>query len=203
MAEYAFQNLSRKGKIDLDKKLSPQDSRDWFRDQALRVKGMSVPKFQADTTPFQNIENLSINSIGRMYCFVYDPKNKDDPKKLPYYDTFPLIFPVDFQKDGFLGINLHYLSPFLRAKLMDSLYTTLNNTKYNKTTKLQISYQILKGAAQMNYFKPCLKKYLADHVRSPFMYITPNQWDYTLMLPLERFQRRSKEFVWMESMLSV
>jgi hypothetical protein len=203
MAEYAFQNLSRKGKIDLDKKLTPQDSRDWFRDQALRVKGMSVPKFQADTTPFQNIENLSINSIGRMYCFVYDPKNKDDPKKLPYYDTFPLIFPIDFQKDGFLGINLHYLSPFLRAKLMDALYTTLNNTKYNKTTKLQISYQILKGAAQMSYFKPCLKKYLADHVRSPFMYITPNQWDYTLMLPLERFKRRSKEFVWMESMLSV
>jgi hypothetical protein len=55
--------------------------------------------------------------------------------------------------DGFLGINLHYISPLLRAKLMDALYSTINNKNYNDTTSLQISYDILKSAAQFRLFK--------------------------------------------------
>lgn len=198
--KFGFQKVAAKGKLDGTEKLSAQDSRQWFRDQALNVRKMSVAKFQSETTPFQNIENLSTESIGKMYTFVYDPKWKE---KLPYYDTFPLIFPIEYKNDRMLGLNLHYLSPYLRARLMDALYSTLNNEKYNKTTKLQINYQILKGAAQFKYFKPCLKCYLFDHVRSPFMYIGPNQWDYVMMLPLQRFQKASAERVWSESMSNV
>jgi hypothetical protein len=139
-----------------------------------------------------------------MYFFNYDPKYKDI---LPYYDTFPLVFPIEIpypgSEPGFLGINLHYLSPFLRAKLMDALYQTLNNKKYDKTTKLQIDYQILKGAGQFKYFKPCVKHYLFSHVRSPFQYIPPNNWDYVMILPMARFQKASQERVWMESILKV
>jgi hypothetical protein len=178
----------------------PKTAREWFRNAALNVKSMSVPQFQANATPFQNIEKLSINSIGKMYCFSYDPKWKDI---LPYYDVFPLIFPIEFQKDRMLGINLHYLSPFLRAKLMDALYQTINNDKMNSSTKLTINYQILKSASQFKYFKPCLHMYLFSHVRSPFMYIAPPAWDYTLMLPLARFKKKSAEFVYMQSMLGL
>ncbi len=32
--------------------------------------------------------------IGRLYMFLYDPKGK---KELPYYDRFPLVFPVDLE----------------------------------------------------------------------------------------------------------
>ena len=43
---------------------------------------------------------------GRLNMFFYDPKFK---KTLPYYDTFPLVLPLEPYSDGFLGINLHYL----------------------------------------------------------------------------------------------
>jgi hypothetical protein len=73
----------------------------------------------------ENIVNtIDEKSIGKMYTFFYDPKHKET---LPYYDLFPLIFVVGPAAGGFLGINLHYLPPVLRAKLMDSLYQILNN----------------------------------------------------------------------------
>jgi hypothetical protein len=62
-----------------------------------------------------------------MYCFFYEAKNKDDPDVLPYWDRFPLIFPIDIKGDRLLSMNLHYLPPFHRAKLMDALYTTSNS----------------------------------------------------------------------------
>ena len=194
--QYKFQELAQRGNISGN--VDTKGAREWFRDQAFSVKKMSVPDFQKNTTPFQNIENLSENSIGKMYCFTYDPKWKAE---LPYYDVFPLIFPFSFQNDRMLGINMHYLPPGFRAKLMDALYQTLNNNKYDKTTKLKINYGILKSAAQFKYFKPCIHCYLFDHVKSPFMYIQPNMWDYTLMLPSARFKKKSADYVWLQSML--
>jgi len=196
--KYNFQKM--KEGLPFDQRDQAQQSREWFRNTALNIKSMSQPAFQRDATPFQNIENLSINSIGKMYCFTYDPKWKE---KLPYYDVFPLIFPIDFKSDRMLGLNMHYLPPGLRARLMDALYTTSTNDKLNKTTKLQINYEILKSASQFKYFKPCVHSYLFDHVRSPFMYIQPVAWDYTLFLPLARFKKKSQEQVWLESQLKV
>lgn len=145
----------------------------------------------------ENVVNtIDEKSIGKMYTFFYDPKHKET---LPYYDLFPLIFVVGPAAGGFMGINLHYLPPVLRAKLMDSLYQILNNNKYNDTTKLKISYQVLSSASRFRYFKPCLKHYLSDHVQSNFLNIEPKNWDAALMLPTEKFRKASAEKVWRES----
>ena len=202
---YKFETLAKKGKLEgINLNKDAKDARDWFRNQALNLKYANPKQFQKNATAFQNMENLSPNSVGKMYFFCYDPKLK---ATLPYYDVFPLVYPLAVpypgKESGFLGINLHYLSPFLRAKLMDALYQTLNNTKYNNTTKLIIDYQILNGAAQYKYFKPCVKHYLFSHVRSPFQYVPPETWDYVSLLPMARFQKKSQEFVWMASMLKV
>ena len=52
--------------------------------------------------------------FGRLNMFFYDPKFK---KTLPYYDTFPLVLPLENYPDGFLGINFHYLPMNLRLQL--------------------------------------------------------------------------------------
>ena len=131
-----------------------------------------------------------------MYGFAYDPKWK---KELPYYDQFPLIFPVEFHADGFTAINFHYLPHILRARLMDALYTTVNNKVYDATTKVRISYDILKGVSKFRLFKPTLKKYLRNHIRSNFFQIASNEWDIALFLPTENFKKASKDQVWADS----
>ena len=52
---------------------------------------------------------------GVMNLFGYDPKHKD---KLPYYDTFPLILPLEPAKGGFMGLNFHYLPPLARVAFL-------------------------------------------------------------------------------------
>ena len=80
--------------------------------------------------------------FGRMNMFFYDPKHK---KKLPYYDTFPLVIPIERYNDGFLGINFHYLPIPLRINLLDRLVDFSNNTKFDESTVLNVDYSKLKN----------------------------------------------------------
>lgn len=170
----------------------------WYREQALAATNASGSRIKESVNSSQTLNRINDNHIGKMYFFMYDPKHK---ATLPYYDTFPLIFPIELYKDGFLGINLHYLPPMARARLMDALYETVNNKRYDATTKLKINYQILKGASQYSAFKPCIKRYLFSFMRSNFIRINPEVWDYALQLPVANFQKQSQETVWLESML--
>jgi hypothetical protein len=192
---YIFQKLAEKGRAEgIDDDIRQRDTRTWFREAASQVKSVNKKYMMNDKD--NTIDQITANDIGRMTMFFYDPKHK---KTLPYYDTFPLIFPISFNPTGFHGINLHYLAPVLRAKLMNAIYKTVNNKKYDETTKLNISYSILKSASKYKYFEPCIKQYLRDHVQSKFLNIPPRMWDAALMLPTARFQKASKETVWKKS----
>ena len=88
---------------------------DWFRSIVNRTRAA----FSGETP--EKILNRQGDDearalIGKMYFFSYNPKWKD---KLPWYDTFPLVFPIERYPVGFLGLNFHYLAPKDRAILMD------------------------------------------------------------------------------------
>jgi len=193
---YIFRDIAKKVSANITLK-DKEEAREWFRKEAENVTKVDPRKMIKSGGSFENMNSLSANSIGKMYMFFYDAKWKD---KLPYWDKFPLIFPIEFYKDSMLGINLHYLPPVIRAQLMNALYETVNNERMNKTTKLKISYQILKNSSKFKLFKPCVKKYLFTHVKSSFQYVKPEYWDAALLLPSERFQKKSKEKVWQDSM---
>lgn len=167
-------------------------ARKWFREKARGLGRVS----ESDILRHDTERLRSQVAIGSMYFFVYDAKHK---ATLPYYDKFPLIFPVDRVKGGFYGCNLHYLQPRLRAKLMDSLYEITNNQRYNETTKLQLSYGVLKDAEKFSLFKPTFKRYLTSQMRSRFVKVNPSEWDIALWLHTEQFVGASKSKVWSDS----
>ena len=171
-----------------------KSAREWYRNQAKGVKSSAVETEKM-------VREMRSNAVGRitlgeMYMFRYDPKHKDT---LPYYDTFPLIFPINRAKGGFLGINLHHLPPVLRAKLMDALYATATNKKYDETTRLKISYDILNSATKYKEFKPCVKHYLNSQVKSRFLKVESSEWDIALFLPTARFEGASKQKIYADS----
>lgn len=167
-------------------------AREWFRDKAQSLGKVSESSILRDST--ERLKNKT--SIGRMVFFMYDAKHKDT---LPYYDKFPLIFPVDRVQGGFTGINFHYLPLPLRAQLMDTLYDITNNDRYDETTKMKMSYGVLKGATKFKLFKPTFKRYLSSQVRSRFVQIEPAEWDIALFLQSEQFIGASKTKVWADS----
>lgn len=134
--------------------------------------------------------------LGRMYMFLYDPKYKD---QLPFYDRFPLVFPFRRVSGGFYGLNLHYLAPRYRAILMDQLYNLLNNTKFDETTRLRFTYDLLNSSSKYRWFKPCVKHYLNEHMMSTLIYIEPTEWNLALFVPSEQFRGTNKRNAWQDS----
>ena len=130
---------------------------------------------------------------GRLNMFFYDPKFK---KTLPYYDTFPLVLPIEEYKNGFLGINLHYLSMPMRIRLLDRLMDYSNNDKFDKTTELRTNYSNLK---KVDLIKPCLKRYLASNVKTNFRKVEADEFIVATLLPVQRFKKATASQVYSDS----
>ena len=159
----------------LDKTTGPK-SYDWYRKQ---VRSMTTPgarslinKGKATLRPKYGIMNL----------FGYDPKHKE---KLPYYDTFPLIFPLEPAKGGFIGLNFHYLPPLARVRFLRSLANTTTDKKFDKKTRYRINWR------NNEFMRKTAKHYLFNQVRTSFLNITAEEMAIAIFLPVARFKKGS------------
>ena len=162
-------------------------STDWFRD---KIKEFGQPGAldlirdgKQKRTPF----------FGRLNMFFYDPKLKT---KLPYYDTFPLVLPLERYPDGFLGINFHYLPINLRIRLLDRMVDFSNNTEFDESTTLDVDYTGVKG---IRLVKPTLKRYLSGRVKTNFRRIDADEFTVATLLPVQRFSKASADTVYSDS----
>jgi len=125
--------------------------------------------------------------------FVYDPKYK---KTLPYYDTFPLVLPLESYSDGFLGLNFHYLPIPLRVRLLDKLNSIPEGNEYSSADKLRVSYARASGIPMA---KAVVKRYLYGHLKSQIRVVTPDEWVIAVLLPVQRFKKASTSKVYNET----
>lgn len=182
---------AKANKIDLRK---GRQSMKWLATQSKKLKITSQEFiYSQDTNRYRNKTQIG---IGYMYAFSYDPKWK---AKLPYYDRFPVIFIFNIDKSHFMGLNMHYLQPVLRARLLQELYSVERNGKTTAKRKLQLSWEIIKGFSQFPLAKPCVKKYLYNHVRSKLIQIPYQEWPIVAFLPIADFAKKSQTEVWKDS----
>ena len=131
-------------------------------------------------------------SLGRLNMFFYDPKGK---KTLPYYDTFPLVLPLEPIKGGFMGMNFHYLPYLLRFRLLERMQK-FSTGGFAKNTRIDANYDGVKNIAMV---KPTLKKYLYSHVRSQFLRIDFDEAALAVYLPVQQFKKAGVSRVWADS----
>ena len=167
-----------------------KESMRWFRTRVSQIKGVNRNQLMKDA------RNRKRFIYGDMYMYMYDPKHK---QTLPYYDRFPLTIPIEPAKGGFLGLNLHYLPHTLRAQFLDQLYDRTNNTKYDESTRFNVTYKLLKGISGKPYFKACVKHYLTSQIRSSVAIVDSADWEIAIFLPTESFKKSSMDNVWKES----
>ncbi len=91
----------------------------------------------------------------------------------------------------------------MRATLMDALYGLVTNEKYDQSTKLKLSYNILNSASKFSFMKPCIKKYLKSHVKSRFVEIASSEWDIALFLPIASWRKANPQKVYYDSRKAV
>lgn len=174
-----------------------QQSRAWFRSKLSSMGKVNRNTLMQDEQV--KLVNKSQPLIGSMNMFFYDPKHK---KTLPYYDRFPLSIIVGPAEGGFYGLNLHYLPPVLRAKMLDALMNITTNNKYDDSTRFELSYKVLTATAKLRFFKPCYKHYLFAHVKSRLARVSAPEWEIATFLPTADFEgSRSKVYSDSRSMI--
>lgn len=145
-----------------------QESMNWFRRKATALGrvGKSIMNDEA-----LKLQASMKEPEGEMYMFFYDAKHKET---LPYYDKFPLIIMMGPAKGGFYGLNLHYLPPVLRAKVLDELLSV-----DNKKAALR--------ALPKKYIAPMIHHYLSNQVKSKFALVEKPEWEIATFLPTAQF----------------
>ena len=149
-------------------------SYDWYKK---KVQSMTTPS--AKTLISQGKATLR-PKYGVMNLFGYDPKHKD---KLPYYDIFPLILPLEPAKGGFIGLNFHYLKPGARVAFLRSLANTTTDKRFDKKTRYNIKWR------NNQYMRKTAKHYLFNQVRSSFLNIPADEMAIAIFLPVARFKK--------------
>tara|TARA_B100001113_G_scaffold54900_1_gene40728 strand:+ start:447 stop:1034 length:588 start_codon:yes stop_codon:yes gene_type:complete len=174
-----------------------KQSRAWFRSKLASMGKVNRNTLMRDEQV--KLVNKSQPLIGSMNMFFYDPKHK---KTLPYYDRFPLSVIVGPAEGGFYGLNLHYLPPVLRARMLDALMDITNNKKYDDSTRFELSYKVLTATAKLRFFKPCYKHYLFAHVKSRLARVSAPEWEIATFLPTADFEgNKSKVYSDSRSMI--
>ena len=122
-------------------RLNSGEAKKWFQ-KKVRALGKVSPQRVLKDEAMEDASVAELNktgAIGSMYMYFYDPKHK---KTLPYYDRFPLTIVVGPAPGGFYGLNLHYLSPVVRARFLDQLMS-LSPAKMTNKSKMSTNASIM------------------------------------------------------------
>lgn len=167
-------------------------SEEWFTQ---KVKELAIPS-RTKILKDPALEKRSKPLVGDMCMYFYDPKTKED---LPYYDRFPLTIIVGPAPGGFTGLNLHYVNPVARARLLNELFKLAPKELKPDSRLMRLKYDLLKGVRKYKEFEPCFKRYLASHVKSQITRVPMTDWETAIYLPIQQFKKKSSRTVWADS----
>ena len=161
-------------------------STQWFKD---KIKEFGQP---GATDLIRDGVQSRTPHFGRLNMFFYDPKTK---ARLPYFDVFPLVLPLETISGGFMGLNFHYLPYMLRFRLLQRLQKFADGG-FKSTTKIEANYDDVKS---IGLVRPTIKKYLYSNVRSQFLRIDFDEAVLAAYLPVQQFRKAGTSKVWSDS----
>ena len=160
----------------------------WYRTQVNRIaSGKTAGQL------FREGKLQARPSVGRLNLFGYNPKLR---AKLPYYDIFPLVLPLEPTKGGFMGMNFHYLPPLLRFRLLERMQARASDRRFDSKTKFDVNYDDVKS---IKIVKPTIKKYLYAYCQTGFLRINADEAAIAIYLPVQRFKKASDAVVYSDS----
>lgn len=162
---------------------------EWLRAKIIQLQNLRVTPDNILTEG----KKVPFPSLGKMYFYGYNAKTRS---KLPYWDAFPLVVPIEsYGSSKILGINFHYLPYSLRNILLNRVTETINEDKDGFT----LEYRDIKGSVRFNYAIPCIHRYDLNNITSNIIEVPPQEWLTAINLPVERFRKQSRAQVWTDS----
>lgn len=153
---------------------------------------------------FQKEGKLSVPSRifdGQMLFFKYKPISESFISRDTYYDMYPMVLVCGVTKEGFEGVNLHYLHPqyriFLFEQIMKRIPVLRSGTEWRN--RLNIDYDKLNAHRSMKFFKVCYRKYLWKGMKRRPAILPYEMWEQLMAAETSRFVGAKPVTVYRES----
>jgi hypothetical protein len=185
-----YKKLLEEEGIDSNTKLSQE----WFFDRIREINKEKVDRQSIIRNP--PIRMAPNQFKGRMYLFRYNPIGR---QTLPYYDRFPLVILISMQKEGFMGLNLHYLPMDLRQRLFYNLLNRASQSEFRWNTYLKIDYDYLRSKTLLRSHKACIKRYRYDQIYGRMANVPAPEWEIAVHLPLASWRKAGEGRIFKDS----
>jgi hypothetical protein len=183
--------LSIFDQIRNDPKFTTRRSVEWYKTK-IALLGGNIPDARSDLLKTTKEKQFNYVFPGTMYMFKYDAKYGDE---LEYWDMFPCSLIFGMTETGFHGINFHYLPYAIRGKLYDKLYLIAAKYHTNQQQVRRLNWKLLSSVSKFPEVRPAVKQYLYSNVRSRFIRIDVDDWKTAIMLPVDKFAKKSQAYV--------
>lgn len=143
---------------------------------------------------------------GKCFGFLYDPKFH---KQLDFYDNFPIIICLGhLENDNAFGINLSYIPPKVRAKVMDKItkifrtrYISRNQQMiekgmYSSQSIIPFTYDVAKKILAGSGFEFALRSYIYDRIHMRPLVISYEDWWKPLVFTSKFIKKLNKNAIY-------
>ena len=131
---------------------------------------------------------------GQMVFFKYKPQDQRFLSSNAAYDVFPLVIITEVHRDGFEGINLHFIAQKWRKQLFNAIEKSLpvRHSGDESLTRLGATYRRIRGPKKFKFFKPCYRRYVREGFRKKPIQIPSQFWDVLVDIDLALFVKGRK-----------
>lgn len=147
----------------------------WYKSKVNTLAGKEISAREHIRAGAEKNNITTFPSFNMMNLFYYNPLYGE---KYPYYDIYPLVLPFKRHNNGFTGINFHYLPIPLRIKMLERIQI------FEEGDKIKVNWSVL---SKYKEFKPTIKRYRTQRIRSKFLKIVSEDMLIAILLPVQQF----------------
>jgi hypothetical protein len=127
-----------------------------------------------------NSKGIKRRLLGQVIVFRYIPNSKTK-----FYDKFPIVIVTGVSGSTITGLNLHYVPPMDRIKLILLMNSLLFNQKEMDLQKTRVKiFSLLTKKIFAKYIGTAVNNYTIKNIAGKPKLTTPEEWSYLAFLPV-------------------
>lgn len=153
----------------------------WFKDTMKSIKPQATGKPVNYTEILtNNVKTAKRRLIGQVLLFKYRPS-----EKTKFFDQYPLIIVLGFNKGVIQGLNLHYVPPIDRIKLILLMNSLIYNQKEQDIQKVRVKIlSLLNKKIFAKYVGTIVNNYTLQNIQGKPKITNAKEWSHFAFLPV-------------------
>ena len=153
------------------------DAIKWLRNSMKNINNKGKVSDYSDIL-MDRTKDRKLKLTGQVLIFRYKASSRTK-----IYDKYPLVLVIGKTENGFMGLNIHYVPPRDRLKLILLMNSLVYDTQDNQKIRIKI-FSLLTKNVFAKYTNVILNKYNTKNIMGKVKITTPEEWTNFAFLPV-------------------